>query len=247
MGIMDNPLLKPNGDADNFNKFIVNKNDDKTKIFNVFNGNNDIDAKLAKMFARSTVTKEQVREGMRTINYKGTKSFSPSDFTRHHPIYDAQTEAGEAPMFEGARRENMLYLYNLSSKLANKVKGLNSWGEKGMPSQIAEAKVLEKDFAGDPRLPKMKHALVNANEIAGNLSTRLDAIRDYLKKIGASGKTIALTTIAPGGGVSTIQTNSKYSFMFDRIGMKYAMPTDFANVVSGFKPGKSIFSMDDNG
>ena len=96
----------------------------------------------------------------------------------------------------------------------------------------------------------MKHALVNANEIAGNLSTRLDAIRDYLKKIGASGKTIALTTIAPGGGVSTIQTNSKYSFMFDRIGLKYAMPTDFDSVFSSFDkehPETSVFSMDDNG
>ncbi|RTZ68030.1 MAG: hypothetical protein DSZ21_02550 [Tenericutes bacterium] len=70
----------------------------------------------------------------------------------------------------------------------------------------------------------MENALENANKIAGNLNERLNAIKEYFKAINVSGKTIALITIAPGGGVSTIQTNSKYSFIFDKTGMKYAMP-----------------------
>ena len=109
--------------------------------------------------------------------------------------------------------------------------------------------MLAKDFKGDARLGKMKNALKNANSIAGNLDARLTAIKAYFKAIGAENKVVALTTVAPGGGVSTIQTNSKYSFLFDRLGLKYPMPKNFKTItkVSGDKESPSVFSMDDNG
>ena len=285
MGFMDNPILKAangsnqEGMAHNFEKFLVNLDGNDTKqIFGDGAGpvtgmsdNAEVDKKLAHLFAKGTLPKEIRDAGLTQINYKdedGVDAPAPAhsrkrhghirndNRKRHHPIYDAQAEVGEAPMFEGARRENMLYLYNLASQLTHTVKGENAWGQdqSTLNTQAAKdinlnARTLKKDFAGDPRLGKMENALKNANTIAGNLDVRLTAIAKYFETIQAKGKVVALTTIAPGGGVSTIQTNSKYSFLFDRLGLKYPMPKNFKTMTAVNPEGgkASVFSMDDNG
>ena len=147
MGFMDNPILtNPNGAAHNFEKFLVNLDGQDTKA--IFGGGAgpsgtmtpaQIDNKLAELFAKGTLPDGIRSAGLSTINYKDTGivvkaphgrrrhgHMKNDNRKRHHPIYDAQAEVGEAPMFEGARRENMLYLYNLASQLTHTVKGENA-------------------------------------------------------------------------------------------------------------------------
>ena len=98
-----------------------------------------IDSKLAELFAKGTLPDDIRGAGLSKINYKDTGITVSHKTTkrrhghnkadgrkRHHPIYDAQAKIGEAPMFEGARRENMLYLYNLASQLSHTVSGQNA-------------------------------------------------------------------------------------------------------------------------
>lgn len=233
INFLDNPELAEGGDGANFSSFICQKNDRS-----VFNLNRADDEQLAKIFEQATISNKLKQAGLTHINY-------PYKTLRHHPIYDAQTRVGEAPIYEGARRENMLYLYNLASQLTHTVKGQDLNGNLLKDTSLRDK--LRSDFIGDDRWEKMENALENANKIAGNLNERLNAIKEYFKAINVSGKTIALITIAPGGGVSTIQTNSKYSFIFDKTGMKYAMPKpEVWSKLNEYKIG-GLFSMDDNG
>lgn len=248
---LDNPELQPGGDAEAFSNFIINS--DGGHSMNVFNEDEKKDLIIASLFDAATINRAQNPALSNGINY--LKGQVP--MLRHHPIYDVQTEVSEAPMFEGARRDNMLYLYQLSSSLTHKVNGEDGFGRPlNTEKSNAEVALINKQFANDPRYEKMNDALSNANMIASNLNTRLDNIKEYLKEIGANGKTFALITIAPGGGVSTIQTSSKYSFLFDRIGLRYPLPNDFDTRYSNvYRPDdvrkdqvtNSLFSMDDNG
>ncbi len=241
--------------ASSFNKFILNKDGHKSE--HIFNSDNKLDDVLARLFEKATIPEtlgELTKYGTNYV-HQGNRVKQ----TRHHPIYDAQSAVGVAPMFEGARRDNMLYLYNLASQLTHKVKGQNLIGEPVSAGSKAdkEAKYLQSVFKGDIRLPKMETAFINASSIASNFDTRLKHIKKYFEDINVNGKTFAFVTIAPGGGVSTIQTNSKYSFLYDRLGLNYPLPNDMdtayahgireADVASANLDNQSTFSMDDNG
>jgi len=81
----------------------------------------------------------------------------------------------------------------------------------------------------------MKKAFTNANTITGQLKSRMDSIKQYFNDIGVAGKTFGLFTIAPGKGVSTIQSMSKYSFIYNELGLKQPIPKNLDNLSTGAK------------
>ncbi len=61
---------------------------------------------IKKLFDASTFQSDEIREGLATTS--NVKS-------AHHPIYEQQEgNIGAAPMFEGAMRDNQLYLFNVA-------------------------------------------------------------------------------------------------------------------------------------
>lgn len=164
---------------------------------------------------------------------------------KHHPIYDQQVELGAAPMFEGAMRDNSLYLYDLASKITNATTSDTS----------SEAyKNLEAAFASEPEVwAQMQNALKNADKIQTELKARMDKIKVLVDKLG--NPTFGFVSIAPGGGVSTIQSSSKYSFLYHELGFKQPIPNDISEMTKNEEAveanktvgGTSLFNMDDNG
>lgn len=69
----------------------------------------------ASTYQASEETLKQVVQAQSTA--QGTPYINPQ--MKHHPIYDQQVGLAAAPMFEGAMRDNSLYLYDLASKITN--------------------------------------------------------------------------------------------------------------------------------
>lgn len=148
-------------------------------------------------------------------------------------------------MFEGAMRDNSLYLYDLASKVDNAF--TKNISEVGTQALLAK-------FKDDSRLTKFQNALENADKINSDLRARMAKIKVLVDKLAAKNNnaapTFGIVTIAPGGGVSTIQTSSKYSFLYKELGFSQplpnAMPNDNLNTDGTFNTD-SFFNMDDNG
>lgn len=198
---------------------------------------------MANLFFNSTYTSEEKDLKLDEVSkhsYGGNGALS-----LHHPIYEQQEDLGGAPMFEGAMRDNSLYIYDLASKVTNAfTKDKQSEGTKYLLNQ----------FNGDSRLSKLEGALDNADQINKDLRTRMASIKKLVDKIASknngSAPTFGIVTVAPGGGVSTIQTSSKYSFLYKELGFSQplpkAMPSDNLNAYGSFNKD-SFFNMDDNG
>ncbi len=206
-----------------------------------FDSHEDKDQELASLFFASTYTPQ---EKSLKLNEFAAQAYGGSGaLALHHPIYEQQEDLGGAPMFEGAMRDNSLYLFDLSSKIQNAfTKNPNASGTKFLQAQ----------FAGDSRLGKLEHALDNANLINQQLRARMAAIKTLVDKLDVDHKTFGIVTIAPGGGVSTIQTASKYSFLYKELGFNQPLPNAFpdANDLEqhdGTFKKDSFFNMDDNG
>lgn len=228
-----------------FETFVKNADGGATE--NIFHVDNTIDLILTELFNKATLDGEL--EFLKEINYLKLKK-NPSTNLYHHPIYDAQTEVGEAPMFEGSRRDPMIYLYQLASSISNLVNGKDEMGNELSSTEIKDH--YANVFMGDSRLEKMQNALENAVLIANDFSSRLNRIKDFIQDKGLAGKSFGIVTLEPGGGIATIQTNSKYDFILDRIGLKYPLPVNFNEV---YKTGEiadehvtddSMYTMDDN-
>lgn len=208
-----------------------------------FDADKTKDDALANLFFGSTYTPEEKTLSLDELSkeaYGGAAAWA-----LHHPIYEQQEELGGAPMFEGAMRDNSLYLYDLASKVDNAF--TKNISEVGTQALLAK-------FKDDSRLTKFQNALENADKINSDLRARMAKIKVLVDKLAAKNNnaapTFGIVTIAPGGGVSTIQTSSKYSFLYKELGFSQplpnAMPNDNLNTDGTFNTD-SFFNMDDNG
>lgn len=221
---------------------------------------------LQNLFAVSTYTQEEKDAGIKLPKYQYTAPIGQTH--AHHPIYEQQEgEVGAAPMFEGSMRDNMLYLFNVSYQVSNLANFGNVYGKEAYNKATPETKA--KYDAVKERLSKvltkeqfegMKAAFENAKSITSDLKARMKAMKDYFKELGANDKTFGLVTIAPGAGQSTIQSMSKYSFLYRELGFNQPLPNnlekmgneakrylDDSNNPNPAAEDGALFNMDDNG
>ncbi|OAL10443.1 iron ABC transporter substrate-binding protein [Candidatus Mycoplasma haematobovis] len=181
----------------------------------------------------------------------------------HHPALEQQTLPGSAPLAEGSQKEVIVFLFQFAALIDEYVKrsGKNNFAT---------------DFVNDPRKEFMQNALKNAQAMAKNLEDRTTAIRDYFKKIevvdsdfepaklrqssqsinNSKSKAFAIVTYPPssfGAGEATIQSMSKFPFLYTDIGLKQVLPKNLDKDLSHkHEDGEisledEIFSVDDNG
>lgn len=149
----------------------------------------------------------------------------------HHPAFEQQTTPGSSPAAEGSQRDAMVYLFQLASGIDDYVKTPN----------------FKQDFKNDFRYEYLKHALENVSLISSNLKTRLTNIRKYLQEINvvdknydpdnnkfnnSNSKIVSIVTYPPssgGAGNATIQTISKFAFIYSDIGLKQVLPVKINN------------------
>ena len=108
----------------------------------------------------------------------------------------------------------------------------------GIATSVADANKI-RDYVRSSLTPSQvtesMKAFENSLAITAELKTRMDAMKSYFGKLGVNGKTFGLLTIAPGHGVSTIQSMSKYSFIYDGLGFKQPLPNSLAELADGAK------------
>lgn len=233
-----------------FKDWIIDTN--KNKLVFDLNANNNY--KIANLFKASTYTKDEIDLGINLPTYIS------SIRKRHHPIYEQQSgKIGTAPMFEGSTRDTLLYLYNIASQIDNLATtgNINLSSEKlsnaSQSLKDSSKKVLDylKNEIDNQQLSKMKNALENASSIFIQINKRLNNMKKYFNQLGASGKTFGIITIAPGSGETTIQTTSKYSWLYRELGFLQPIPNNLNNISSNpmmhASMNGALFNMDDNG
>lgn len=173
----------------------------------------------------------------------------------HHPALEHSTMPGSSPVSEGTQKDLMVYLAQIATSLYN----------------ISQSNEFAKDFEKDFRKQYIENALKNALSIVNNYKERLKKIREFLQsaKIVDSNfdpekgkftkdqsKSVAIISYPPaqlGAGNSTIQTVSKYPFLYRELGLKEVLPNSLGQAaikqVSSHTPklNKDIFGVDDNG
>ena len=239
-----------------FTKWLIDSNTKSpyTTEFDINTGNShgtnvEVDADIKALFDASTFQGDEVKHGV------GPRSTMKS----HHPIYEQQKgKIGAAPMFEGAVRDNQLYLFNVAWQIDNLVTYGTPYGKQhynemkanegksnyvkppksldGIVNTTADADIIKKVVQGaltPKQVVEAQKAFENALAITAQLKTRMDAMKSYFKDLGVNGKTFGLLTIAPGYGVSTIQSMSKYSFIYDGLGFKQPLPKNLHTLGDG--------------
>ena len=211
------------------------------------------DADIKSLFDASTFREVEVANGV------GPSSNS----NPHHPIYEQQDgEIGAAPMFEGAMRDNQLYLFNVAWQLDNLVTygtpyGKQHFDEMAAAEALAKSKgkqiVVSKTFDGIAttteqaikiqryvqssltarQVVESKKAFENSLAITAELKERMSNMKKYFTAIKSVDETLGLLTIAPGHGVSTIQSMSKYSFIYKELGFKQPLPANLHDLAKG--------------
>lgn len=195
----------------------------------------------------------------------------------HHPAFEQQADPGSSPAAEGSQRDAMIYLYQLAN-------GINGYVKKFSTD-------FQASFQGDPRQQFLQHALHNVSWISHDLKNRLKAIRTYFQKIQVvdenynpennnydttNSKIVSIVTYPPttgGAGNATIQTISKFAFIYHDLGLKQVLPLeektnnsssdpkvmeldytkDNSVKYAGYNPdgdrekGYELFNIDDNG
>ena len=209
------------------------------RVFDFNSQTNDLH--LAKLFYEATFKPEEsdIKSLAKSVYRVPTK--------RHHPVYEQQEEIGGAPMFEGAQRDNLLYFYNTAAKIQNAF-----IPPKANASQVdKESYQYLKDKIDSKRFSALANARVKADEIVDELLIRMSNIRKIVDK--ANNPTFGLFTLAPGFGQSTIQSNSKYSFIYKELGFKQPLPTNLSEIAKNSSANvtgaieNALFNMDDNG
>lgn len=246
--------------VDNFHRMFLDNTDFQKSDFakwiidysktNPFDSDKTNAGYIKQLFDASTFQSDEIKGGV-----------GPSSkVAAHHPIYEQQEgEIGAAPMFEGAMRDNQLYLFNLSWQLSNLAEYGTPFGQShlaSLPNTIAadkrdntiklaqskeEARLVREHVAKSltaTQLTEVKAAFTNANKISSDMHKRLDALKTYFealkKEAGKTDKlTYGLLTIAPGAGQSTIQTMSKYSFIFNELGFAQPIAKNVKDLADG--------------
>ncbi|AFO52482.1 ABC transporter [Candidatus Mycoplasma haematolamae str. Purdue] len=240
--------------------------------------NKDMDSKIAKLFYEFIFTEEEISKLKGWKNGSGESgSSSNGEFMEyltqvsqvdaaqticpenskaalekaHHPALEHATIPGSNPVSEGTQKDLMVYLAQVAVSLKN-----------------VQA---EQDFQSDDRKEFIKEGFTNAVEIAKNYRERIKAIREYFKEVSivdksfdpekrcfkrTDSKTVAMISYPPsqlGAGNATIQTVSKFPFLYTEIGLKEVLPSDFqiasqaSTQVVKAEDKDDIFGVDDNG
>ncbi|GCE64056.1 hypothetical protein MHSWG343_10640 [Candidatus Mycoplasma haematohominis] len=204
----------------------------------------------------SSDIKQKIDSKKFQMNYPTTTS----DLLKaHHPALEQQILPGTAPLAEGSQKDIIVFLYQFAASI----------------DKYTKSPEFKAEFDGDPRKAAMENVLSNVGEIAANFKERIKNIREYFKAIKVvdqkfdpeaspkcwtndSSKTFTVLTYPPsafGAGEATIQSMSKFPFIYKDIGLKQPIP---ANLTSS-SPSKThdegededlsheIFSVDDNG
>ncbi|AEG73664.1 putative ABC substrate-binding protein-iron [Mycoplasma haemofelis Ohio2] len=216
----------------------------KDKLFSL----KEHDEAIAKKYANTVFTTEEINNlnswngnGGWKSNYLSTLSTLSKT---HHPALEQTTIPGEAPLAEGAQKEVVIFLFQFAALLDKYSKGNN----------------FQTEFKDDYRKEFIQNALKNAATMGNNLKTRITNIRNYFKKIGvvdngydpsngnnSNSKSLAILTYPPtsyGAGEATIQSMSKFPFIYSDIGLRQVFPKDIETTTS---MEDDIFSVDDNG
>ena len=218
-------------------------------VENPFDANDRNNEWIRRLFAASTYTDEEKQAGISSPYYL-TKP------VRHHPIYEQQDgQVGSAPMFEGAVRDNLLYLFNVAWQVDNLATYGTVYGkaeyDKGNQVNFDKVKNFIASKLRTDQVSGLKNAFDNANKISFDLRTRMANIKKYFNDLGALGKTFGILTIAPGHGMSTIQSMSKYSFIYKELGLAQPLPDNLdtlgKHAEQVAKTPNALFNMDDNG
>ncbi|WP_391591684.1 hypothetical protein MCAV_06480 [[Mycoplasma] cavipharyngis] len=229
-----------------FNQWIKNwsdhTNNKKTPIF--YLGNEAIDQKLAELYSKVILSNAETKtinnfinpnQNNWKINYldsTATVSSEPKKHNKkvkvldHHPAFEQQANPGSSPAAEGSQRDTMVYLYQLAA-------GIDQYTK-------TKKALFDKNFKDDPRYLFMQHALSNVSLIAQNMQNRFKAIKAYLKAINVvdqnydpendnfikdNSKVLSIVTYPPAfNGNATIQTISKFAFIYYDIGLKQPLP-----------------------
>lgn len=253
----DLKLLQELKGKTNISQWLINA--DGSNKQPVFYASNDRtkDKKIAELYERFIIYNKLKETGFEKLNYL-SKDVSLSEFKsilQHHPVYEQISTLSGAAMYTGAMRDAILNWYKIANELTN----------------YSKTNKFKETFGNDKRKSKIENALVNVDEMATNLKERLTKIRNLFKAIGivdpnynpeqnnfdnTNSKTIGIVMVAPGQGVSTIQTQSKYGFMYFDLGFKAPFPnTDLDSIKSTVNPetdeidlkDNPVFNMDDNG
>lgn len=214
----------------NFAKLIIDGND--TPIFYVeknWKDENSLNSKLYKVFKKIVLTPEVKNNHLNQMNYNPLSNNKTESYTselQHHPVYEQNLRLdGGTQTYLGSIRDSLLYLYDIAFSTV-------------MYANTEEAK---KVFENEPeRLELMKNALINANEIAGNLINRIKVIRNLFKKLkvvdenydpesknfdNTNSISLGLLASASGNGAtSSLQSQSKYGFLYYDLGFKAPKP-----------------------
>ncbi|MCV3743575.1 iron ABC transporter substrate-binding protein [Ureaplasma sp. ES3154-GEN] len=205
---------------------------------------NSLNSKIYHFFNELLLTQKDKDAGVKNINYQPamcdhdafTKDIPQCDnvfldnsqsksILQHHPVYEQNLKInGDSQIYLGSIRESMLYLYKIAYAAS-------------AYAQTTQAKVLLKDKP--QKLILLKNALTNANEIAGNLSNRIEKMRKLFQLVGLvdkrydpinyqfnnqRSKTIGLLTTFERNGTNTLQTISKYGFLYYDLGFRQPRP-----------------------
>ncbi|AEW45873.1 Putative ABC substrate-binding protein-iron [Mycoplasma haemocanis str. Illinois] len=212
------------------------------RTFSLDNGKDGI---IAKKYSRVVFTDEEIE------NLKKWKSDWKSNYEStsykltHHPALEQTTIPGAAPLAEGSQKEVVIFLFQFAALIDKYSKSNN----------------FKTEFSDDYRKSFMESALKNAKQMASNLKERIKLIREYLQKINvvdnsfnpengnnSNSKSLAIVTYPPssyGAGEATIQSMSKFPFIYKDIGLKQVYPHNMGNHADDME--NDIFSVDDNG
>ncbi|GCE64083.1 hypothetical protein MHSWG343_10910, partial [Candidatus Mycoplasma haematohominis] len=169
---------------------------------------------------------EQISKNKFQIGYQPGTVSKPSK--THHPALEQQILPGTAPLAEGSQKDIIVFLYQFAASI----------------DKYAKSNEFETEFGSDFRKEAMKNVLNNVGEIASNIKSRIDNIREYFKAIKVvdssfdpkskcwtttNSKTFTVLTYPPsafGAGEATIQSMSKFPFIYKDIGLKQPIPAN---------------------
>ncbi|MDU3864823.1 Vmc-like lipoprotein signal peptide domain-containing protein [Ureaplasma urealyticum] len=195
-----------------------------------WNNPKSLNSKIYEALKTVVLTKKVRESGLNHLNYN---PFSPTikqddyitSILQHHPIYEQNMRwDGGTQVYLGTMRDSLLYLYDIAYAT----------------TKYAYSEQAQIDFKDNlAKLEPLKKALFNANQIAKNLIERLNKIRAYFQAVGVvdknynpdlkqfdntNSKTLGLLTTSQNSGSSTLQTQSKYGFLYYDLGFKAPKP-----------------------
>lgn len=255
----DLSLIEKLKDRTSILDWVINKDGLNTQP--VFYASNDRqkDQKIASLYEKFIISKQLKQKGFTHLNYNNpnvsTNSYTSSSL-HHHPVYEQTSAISGSAMYSGAMRDAILNWYKIASDL----------------EEYSKTSSFNTNYENDDRKQPIQNAVSNIDEIARNLKQRLKDTRAFLKSINVvdqnydpdtnnfdntNSKTVAIIMNAPSNqGVSTIQSQSKYGFMYFDLGLKAPFPdTDLDNIKSSINEDSDsidlasnpVFNMDDNG